>query len=215
MTSRYADVLEDLRTSYDAHAAAREAMTKQQFKLDERAAFADRLRVAEARTLLEVGAGTGQDSLWFQQEGLDVTAVDLSPEMVEWCRAKGLRAYVRDLLNLGFEADRFDAVYTVNCLLHVPNADLPAVLAAIAAVLKPGGLGYIGVWGGRSHEGPLPSDQHVPPRFFALRSDRELFDHVAAVFDVIDFHTVEDHDLHFQALTVVKPEPTPATGRSW
>ncbi len=204
MTSRYADVLEDLRTSYDAGAAHRETMEKQPFKLDERAAFLDRLRAVEATTLLEIGAGTGQDSLFFAGEGLDVTAVDLSPEMVERCRAKGLRAYVRDVLSLGFEPARFDAVYTVNCLLHVPNADLPAALTAIATVLRPGGLCYLGVWGGRSHEGPLPSDEQVPPRFFALRADHELFDHAGAVFDVVDFHTVEDSSLHFQALTLVK-----------
>jgi SAM-dependent methyltransferase len=180
-------------------------MVKQQFKLDERAAFLDRLRAVEAKTLLEIGAGTGQDGLFFAEEGLDVTAVDLSPEMVEWSRAKGLRAYVRDVGDLGFEPDRFDAVYTVNCLLHVPNADLPAALAAIAAVLKPGGLVYLGVWGGPSHEGTLPMDKHVPPRFFALREDHELFDYADAVFDVVDFHTIEDDDLHFQALTLVKP----------
>jgi SAM-dependent methyltransferase len=213
MTSRYADVLADLRTSYDAGAAEREHLTKQQFKVDERAAFLDRLRVVEAETLLEIGAGTGQDSLFFAEEGLDVTAVDLSAEMVEWCRAKGLRAYVRDVLNLGFEPDSFDAVYSMNCLLHVPNADLPAVLASIHAVLRPGGLFYLGVWGGRSYEGTLPADNHVPPRFFALRADRELFDYADAVFDVVEFHTVEDSDLHFQALTLIKPAATPATGR--
>jgi SAM-dependent methyltransferase len=205
MTSRYADVLADLRSAYDAGAAEREAMVKQQFKLDERAAFLDRLRAVEAETLLEVGAGTGQDSAFFVSEGLDVTAVDLSPEMVEWARAKGLRAYVRDVLDLGFEPGSFDAVYSVNCLLHVPNADLPAALDAIATVMKPGGLAYLGVWGGRSHEGPLEGDTHVPPRFFALRADHELFDYADAVFDVVDFHTVEDHEWHFQALTLVKP----------
>lgn len=205
MTSRYADVLADLRTAYDARAAERDAMVKQQFKLDERAAFLDRLRVAEAATLLEIGSGTGQDALYFAQEGLDVTAVDLSPEMVEWSRAKGLRAYVRDVLDLGFEPESFDAVHTVNCLLHVPNADLPAALTAIAAVVRPGGLVYLGVWGGRSHEGTLPFDEHVPPRFFALREDQELFEYVDAVFDVVDFHAVEAEDLHFQALTLVKP----------
>src|SRR3954466_9620465 len=125
MTSRYADVLADLRAPYDPGAADREKLIKQQFKLDERAAFLDRVRAIEAETLLEVGAGTGQDSLFFAEEGLDVTAVDQSPEMVDWCRAKGLRAYVRDVLHLGFEPDSFDAVYTMNCLLHVPNADLP------------------------------------------------------------------------------------------
>ena len=44
MTSRYDDVVPDLRASYDGGAAERDNLPKQQFKLDERALFLDRLR---------------------------------------------------------------------------------------------------------------------------------------------------------------------------
>jgi SAM-dependent methyltransferase len=47
-----------------------------------------------------------------------------------------------DFLHLDFPAGSFDAVYALNCLLHVPNADLPEVLAAIRAVLRPGQLHF-------------------------------------------------------------------------
>src|SRR4029077_3512257 len=107
----------------------------------------------------------------------------------ERCRAKGLEAYARDFLNLGFEPESFDAVYAMNCLLHVPNADLPEVLRAVRAVLRPGGLFYVGLWGGSSEEGMLPDDRQVPPRFFAFRTDAEIFDYADESFEVIDFHT--------------------------
>jgi ubiquinone/menaquinone biosynthesis C-methylase UbiE len=61
--------------------------------------------------LLEVGAGTGQDSIFFQVNGLAVAATDLSPGMVESCRRKGLEAYVMDLKDLSFPAESFDAAY--------------------------------------------------------------------------------------------------------
>jgi SAM-dependent methyltransferase len=204
---RYDEVVQDLRTSYDAGAADRDGRPKQQFKLDERAAFRDRLQVVEAETLLEIGAGTGEDSMYFAGEGLRVVAVDLSPEMVERCRAKGLEAYARDFLNLGFEPESFDAVYAMNCLLHVPNADLPQVLRAVHAVLRPGGLFYVGLWGGMSEEGTLPDDRQVPARFFAFRTDAEIFDYADESFEVIDFHTVDDEEMHFQSLTMVRPVP--------
>jgi SAM-dependent methyltransferase len=209
MVSRYDDVLADLRASYDGAAAERESMPRQQFKLDERAAFLDRLDVVEAKTLLEIGAGTGQDSVFFADAGLRVVAVDLSPEMVARCRAKGIEAYERDFLRLGFEPATFDAVYAMNCLVHVPNADLPAVLRAVRDVLTPGGLFYLGLWGGRPHEGTIEQDQHVPKRFFASRTDKEIFEYARECFEVVDFHTVEDDDRHFQSLTLVRPVDTP------
>jgi SAM-dependent methyltransferase len=203
MAQRYTEVLDPLRAAYDRGAASRDAATKQDFKLEERAAFVDRLRVIEATTLLEIGAGTGQDSAYFAENGFAVTAVDLSPGMVARCLAKGVSAYERDVLHLGFEPASFSAVYSVNCLLHVPNADLPDALRAVREVLVPGGLFFLGLWGSHSREGILETDTHEPKRFFASRSDEEILTYVQAVFDVIDFHTVKSGGHSFQALTLI------------
>ena len=119
--------------------------TKEPWKLAERQAFRERL--APGARLLEIGAGTGQDSSYFQQEGFAVVAADLSAAMVERCRAKGIEAHVMDFLQLDFPAGSFDAVYAMNCLLHVPNHDLPAVLAVVRSILRPGGLFFLGVYG--------------------------------------------------------------------
>jgi cyclopropane fatty-acyl-phospholipid synthase-like methyltransferase len=80
MTIRYDEVLGPLREAYDARAAWRDGLAKEPWKLAERQAFRDRL--APGARLLEIGAGTGQDSAYFQQEGLTIVAVDLSPVMV-------------------------------------------------------------------------------------------------------------------------------------
>jgi 2-polyprenyl-3-methyl-5-hydroxy-6-metoxy-1,4-benzoquinol methylase len=48
-----------------------------------------------------VGAGPGHDSRYFQEQGLRVLCTDLSPTMVELCKAKGLDARVADFLSLG------------------------------------------------------------------------------------------------------------------
>jgi ubiquinone/menaquinone biosynthesis C-methylase UbiE len=68
MNVRYDEVLDPLRQAYDTRAAWRDGLTKEPWKVAERQAFRDRL--APGARLLEVGAGTGQDSAFFQQEGL-------------------------------------------------------------------------------------------------------------------------------------------------
>ncbi len=203
MTVRYDEVLGPLRAAYDGRAAWRDGLRKEPWKLAERRAFRERL--APGARLLEIGAGTGQDSAYFQQEGCVVVAADLSPVMVEHCRAKGIEAHVMDFLQLDFPAGSFDAVFAMNCLLHVPNHDLPAVLAAVRAVLRPGGLFFVGVYGGNeSAEGPFEGDEHVPPRFFSWRTDEQLLGFATrAEFDVVDFHPVDPgNDYRFQSLTL-------------
>ncbi|XVU26201.1 class I SAM-dependent methyltransferase [Actinoplanes sp. CA-054009] len=202
---RYSDVVARNREAYGPAAAAdRDAQTREPWKLSERAAFLDRLRAARAETLLEVGSGTGQDSAWFQSAGLDVTAVDLSPAMVGKTEAKGVRAYARDVLDLGFRPESFDAVYSVNTLLHVPTEALSEALTSICSVLRPGGLFHLGVWGGAHEEGVVADDNHVPPRFFAFRSDEELLGHAARHFEILDFHVISRR-FHYQSLTLVRP----------
>jgi SAM-dependent methyltransferase len=207
MTVRYHEVLGPLRAAYDAGASWRDGLSKEPWKLAERLAFRERL--APGARLLEIGAGTGQDSSYFQQGGFAVVATDLSAAMVERCRAKGIEAHVMDFLHLNFPAGSFDAVFAMNCLLHVPNRDLPAILAAVRALLRPGGLFFVGVYGGNeSAEGPIDDDEHVPPRFFSWRTDEQLVGFATgAWFDVVDFHGVDtDRGQRFQSLTLRRPD---------
>jgi SAM-dependent methyltransferase len=203
--ARYGDVVNGLRTAYDRGAARRDRLEKTPWKLDERARFAARLRQGQCARLLEVGAGTGQDSMFFRDQGLDVIAIDLSPAMVSRCRAKGLDARVMDVLHLDFPSESFDAVYTMNCLLHVPNADLPAVLQSIRRVLRPGGLFFLGAYGGDGHEGIAAEDDHDPPRFFSLRTDQQIQQFARESFDIADFHVVQLDGITFQSLTLSRP----------
>jgi SAM-dependent methyltransferase len=199
---RYDDVIDGLRAAYDRGAAQRDGLHKEDWKLAERDTFLTRLRRQGITSLLEVGAGTGQDSVFFAEAGLDVVATDLSPEMVARCRAKGVDARVMDVLHLDFPPQSFGAVYSLNCLLHVPNADLPAALRAIRAVLRPGGLCYLGMYGGDGTEGVWAQDWHDPPRFFSSRTDESIQEYASQSFTVVDFHVVAESDHHFQSLTL-------------
>jgi SAM-dependent methyltransferase len=199
----YREIRDSLRVSYDGAAELRDRKDKAAWKVAERDAFLRRLQREGCERLLEIGAGTGQDGVFFAGHGMHVVATDLSPAMVARCAAKGLDARVMDFAALEFEPASFDAVHAMNCLLHVPDPDLPAVLAGIARVLRPGGLLFLGVYGGTSGAGAATWDDHVPPRFFAWRTDEEIVGFASEVFDVVDFHVAQDGtDYRFQSLTL-------------
>lgn len=187
----YAEVTRDLRRAYDAKAGVREAMTDQPWKRAERERVRDLLRAAGATTVLEIGAGHGVSGRYLADEGFEVTCVDLSPELVERCRAKGLTAHVMDFAALEFPDASFDAGFGMNCLLHVPRADLDRVLRSVRRVLRPGGTFYWGQYGsGEAFEGTLAGDDYQPKRFFSLLTDEEIRDAAPAVFDLVDFRRI-------------------------
>jgi SAM-dependent methyltransferase len=203
----YQQVRDNLRLAYDGAADRRDRQDKQPWKLAERVAFLRRLQQANCTRMLEIGAGTGQDSVFFASHGVEVVATDMSSAMVARCPDKGLDARVMDFSQLDFPAESFDAVHAMNCLLHVPNAELPAVLASIARVLRPGGLFFLGVYGGeRTEEGAAESDDHVPARFFAWRTDDQIVQFARESFDIVDFHIAQAGTQHrFQSLTLRRP----------
>lgn len=123
--------------------------------------------------------------------------------MVALCRAKGLRASVRDFLHLDFPPASFEAVYALNCLLHVPKSDLPAVLRAIQRVLQPDGLFYLGLYGGIDSEGVWDDDWQEPKRFFSFHTDDGIEQAVRPHFRVLSSRRISvdrDGALHFQSL---------------
>ena len=199
----YDDIIANLRAAYDRAVEEREARPLLPWKLEERQRFLDLLNQEQKTTLLEIGAGTGRDSLFFQEQGLQVTCTDLSPAMARHCQQKGLNAQVMEFRHLDFPAESFDAVYALNCLLHVPNSDLPAVLQQIQRVLKPGGLMFLGVYGGPAAEGPAPEDTYEPKRFFSWRTDEQIQAMVRPYFQIVSFKAIplqgEQYE-HFQSL---------------
>ncbi len=198
-------VARDLRMAYDQSAKARNSSERAAWQLAERQMFLGRMQREGSRNLIEIGAGAGHDSEFFAGMGLKVVATDLSPEMVAMCRGRGLDAHVMDVLHLDLPDGPFDAAYAMNSLLHVPNSDLSNAMLAIRRMLRPGALFYLGLYGGSEpFEDILSSDWHVPPRFFSFRTDSQLLAGVQPMFQVEEFHVVED-DRHYQALTLRVP----------
>lgn len=195
-----------LRQAYDRHAEERDHSRMEPWKFEERQMYLQALLDEDKNDILELGAGTGRDGLYFHENRFDVVCVDLSEEMVRRCKDKGLDARQMDFRKLAFEDGRFDSVYAMNSLLHIPKAEIGGVLAEVHRVLKPGGLFFYGVYGGESSEGVWEGDRYEPKRFFALYTDDELARLAPPLFTVEEFHTVSlgEGKLHHQSLLLRK-----------
>ncbi len=197
----------DLREAYDRQASQRDASGISGWKSKERDDFLSLLKQEGKRTLLEIGSGPGRDGLFFQENGFDVTCIDLSPENINLCRRKGLKSYVMDMSNMFFHDNSFDAVYSLNSMLHLSKTELPGVLRTIESLLNPEGLFYMGVYGGNDFEGIREHDWAEPERFFSYYTDDHLREVVSGVFEILDFRRIvyqEDADYHFQSLFLKK-----------
>ncbi|WP_395633454.1 class I SAM-dependent methyltransferase [Flavobacterium sp.] len=66
------------------------------------------LQLAKGKTL-DVGCGAGSHSLYLQQKGFDITAIDISPNAIKACQLRGVKdARVQHLLEL--ENEPFDTI---------------------------------------------------------------------------------------------------------
>jgi SAM-dependent methyltransferase len=90
--------------------------------------------------VLDVGAGAGLHALELQRRGLEVTAIDISPNCVTIMKERGVRdAQLADLYT--FEDSPFDTILSIcNGLDKVGRlADLPKFLDRMRHLMAPGG----------------------------------------------------------------------------
>ena len=171
--------------------------------------------LALARTLHEAGLTREERESWstlLAGEGLQVYGIDQSPS--------GLRLATQNLATVGhpgrfvradafqlpFADDQFDLVFSTGLLEHF--SDPVTLMREMIRTLRPGGLFFYGVYGGRRHEGVFPDDHHQPQRYFVFYPDDELRRRVAGLFDEVSFRTIPvegDKQAHFQEL-ILRPK---------
>jgi SAM-dependent methyltransferase len=181
------ELKERFSKSYDSQSAIRNEKENPEWKDAERETFLSWLKEENKEYVLDLGAGPGKDSLYFKENGLQPFAVDISPRMIEFCREKGIPSEVMSFDELEFGGKKFDAVWAMNSLLHIPKKDIEAVLKRLDSVLNERGLLYIGVYGGEDSEGIWEKDVYEPKRFFSFHSSAAIQKLVSRFFTIEDF----------------------------
>lgn len=101
--------------------------------------------IPETGRLLEIGAGSGRDAVFWLNQGYDVTAIDGSKSMVEEAFTRHpplIGRLTRHVLPavLPFPDHSFDIVVSMAMIMHLAPSDLPPVFSDIARVLAEGGI---------------------------------------------------------------------------
>lgn len=94
------------------------------------------------KCILDLGCGSGRDSLYFINKGYDVFAIDPSEEFCKHARDVGiLNVYNMYAQEINFE-DQFDGIWACASLLHVPYNELNNVFKLCRRALKENGVMY-------------------------------------------------------------------------
>jgi len=160
---------------------------------------------AGARTVLDLGCGSGWLSVFLARQRFAVTGVDISPHAIElgrqWAAQEGLDIHfeVGDIARLSYPDGVFDAVVANSIFEHLTHDLATMTLARLKHILVPGGA-FVGcfdkVGGGPGEYYELADHTHVYTdkgrkgmmlRNFNDDELRELF----ASWTVDDFTTTE------------------------
>lgn len=93
--------------------------------------------------VLDLGCGSGRDSLAFLKAGFDVDAIDGSKQMVEAAKSLTGLDVVQALFD-EYEPDGlYDGIWACSSLLHVASDDLSFHIEKYSKALKPNGIFYL------------------------------------------------------------------------
>lgn len=97
------------------------------------------------KKVLDLGAGLGRHSIYFAQQGFEVSAIDLSEYAVNhlktWSENEGLDIDIMlgDMISLPYADNSFDCVFAYHSISHTDTLGTKKAISEIERVLKQGG----------------------------------------------------------------------------
>ncbi|WHR56610.1 class I SAM-dependent methyltransferase [Acinetobacter haemolyticus] len=114
------------------------------FKVDMESLYLPFLRyLSDQAFILDLGCGSGRDTLAFKNKGYQVAATDYSKELVDKAsQLTGINVRFESFYELS-EQNQYDGVWACASLLHCERERLPDVLEKILKALKGNGICYM------------------------------------------------------------------------
>jgi len=141
----------------------------------------------EGAEVLDLGCGSGRDTVTLQEQGYLVTSMDGAKRMCELAEI-----YTDgDVLHLTFEEmdfdEVFDGIWACASLLHVPSDEMPDIMKKVLAALKPGGILYFSVYEG-DRDGMYGGRYYCDYTKSGIRRLMSQFDNA----EILDIWTTDD-----------------------
>lgn len=98
------------------------------------------------KTLLDLGAGSGQDSVYFADKGFKVTAIDFSKSGIANIVSlghKNIKVLQRDIRHITFPQESFDIIYAHLSLHYFNDEETTKIFNKLFKYLKKGGYVFI------------------------------------------------------------------------
>ena len=131
-------------------------------------------RLPQGGRILDLGCGSGRDSLAFLKAGFAVDAVDGSVQMVRAASELTGLPVVHALFADYEPEGLYDGIWACSSLLHVPVAELADVIAKYARALVPGGTMTACAMAAGSPISMSPSFAILSRRFPSLESNASM-----------------------------------------
>ncbi len=123
--------------------------------------------------VLDAGCGSGRDTAYLKEDGLEVTAVDISEGMIQESKKIGVNAIKGDLLVM-VSNEEFDGIWCMATLADFPKSEAPKLIQNFYKALKREGVLYIAVKEGEGEELIEKEKYNNSPRFYAFYKKDEL-----------------------------------------
>ncbi|MDM1741313.1 MULTISPECIES: class I SAM-dependent methyltransferase [Acinetobacter] len=126
---------------YNKHA---EEFTASTFEVDMESLYQPFLaELPEGARILDVGCGSGRDTLAFKKKGYQVDAIDYSEELVKKAsRITGIPIKLKSFYEVD-DYEAYDGIWACASLLHCERTRLKEVIGKLLSALKPNGVIYM------------------------------------------------------------------------
>ncbi|HZT67874.1 MAG TPA: class I SAM-dependent methyltransferase [Acidimicrobiales bacterium] len=118
----------------------------------------------------DLGCGSGR---YLPELGSPAVGLDATASMLERARPKGHPLVGADLESLPLGDGVLAGAFARHSYLHVPKARMPAAMAELRRVLRPGGIAWLTLIAGDYEGDRLPQDD-FPGRYFSCWRPDEL-----------------------------------------
>ncbi|MDD4938528.1 MAG: class I SAM-dependent methyltransferase [Candidatus Shapirobacteria bacterium] len=138
-------------------------------------------RNLNGKKILDLGSGSGRDAIVLKDEGLEITCIDNSVEMVKITKKLGFKTIKKDIRKINFSKNSFDGVWAYTSLLHVSKKEMVEVIKKINFILKEKGIFLIGMIEG-DFEGEIERES-MPgeKRYFKFYKPEKLKDIIGKI----------------------------------